>query len=262
MEKFLVALVLSAALAGFAAWRRSLTGAGLALAFLFSVFIAYFGGVPAFFALAFTFFLTAAAGRIFPPRRKKAEELNAKSGRRDAAQIFCNVGTGCAAMALYGLSGNEAFFIAFGAAMAASLSDSMASEIGVLSKRLPRDILSGKIVPAGLSGGVSALGFFASCCGALAVSGVFVVLGGRSAPAFFIIFTCGTLAALLDSVLGALVQGKYRCGVCGKISEKKAHCGVRSEIFSGFSWASNDFVNLLNNIFSAVVAYALWLLVG
>lgn len=261
MNDLPLALLLSTALAALAVWRRALTLSATVLAWAFSVCITYIGGVPAFLALASTFSFTMLAGKLFPNARKRAEEINHKSGRRDAVQIICNVFIGTVCLLIYALTENEAFFIAYGAALAASLADSMASEIGVLSKKKPVDICTLAHVPAGLSGGVTALGLFSSLLGAAIVSAVFTLTAGAGAPAFAVITAAGFLAALFDSVLGSLFQVKYRCAVCGKVTEKPLHCGQKSEITGGVRWFSNDLVNFCNNVFSAVLACLIWHLI-
>ncbi len=260
LKRILISLLAAAALAGLAAWRRALTRGGLLLAAGLAVVIAFCGGLSGFLALAVTFLFTVAAGKISGARRERLEkELHAKTGARDAAQVFCNVFVGALMLVLFRLSGRRGFLWAYGGAMAASLADSMASELGVLSRRAPRDILTLKPVRAGLSGGVTALGFAMSLLGAALVAVVLAV--PKDGPGFAGIpdvTAAGFFAAVCDSALGSGVQVKYRCGACGALTEKPRHCGAQGVPEQGVRWMTNDVVNLCNNVLGALAALGLY----
>jgi uncharacterized protein (TIGR00297 family) len=260
--QLLCSLIAAGALAGLAAWRKALTPGGLALAFCLALVICYCGGLVGYLVLVATFVFTIAAGKISGRRRERLEKkLHAKTGPRDAVQIVCNVAVGTLALLLFRLTGYTGLLWAYGGAMAASLADSMASELGVLSKRAPRDILSWKVVEAGLSGGVTALGFGMSVLGAALIA--LVIALPRSGPgfaAFVDVTAAGTFAAICDSALGSGVQVKFRCGECGALTEKPVHCGVPGTAEKGVRWMTNDAVNLCNNILGALAALALYAL--
>lgn len=252
----------AAALAGVALWKKALTPGGLALATCLALVICFCGGVSGYLALAATFVFTVAAGKLSGAKRERVEKkLHAKTGPRDAAQIFCNVFVGTVCLALWRFTGCRGLLWAYGGAMAASLADSMASELGVLSKRPPRDILTLKPVAAGLSGGVTALGFGMSALGAALVALVYALpADGPGFAAFLDVTAAGVFAAVCDSALGSGVQVKYRCGVCGALTEKPVHCGVPGAAERGVRWMTNDAVNLCNNLLGALAALALYAL--
>ena len=224
--------------------------------------IGFCGGWAGFLALAATFAFTIAAGKLSGKKRERAEKaLHAKTGARDAVQIFCNVFTGALALVLFRLTDWRGFLWAYGGAMAASLADSMASELGVLSKRPPRDILTWKTVQAGLSGGVTAFGFAMSALGAALLALIYALLeGGPGLAAFLDVTAAGFFAAVCDSALGSGVQVKYRCPVCGALTEKPVHCGEPGTPERGVRWMTNDAVNLCNNLLGALAALALYAL--
>ena len=255
-------LALAAALAGVAAWRKALTPGALALAGGLAFVIAFCGGLPGYFALAATFLLTIGAGKLSRRVREPIEtKLHAKTGRRDAAQIFCNVFTGAVLLLLRTVTGERCFLWAYGGAMAASLADSLASELGVLSRHPPRDILTLRPAEKGLSGAVSPLGLGASLLGAAAIAALCAIGWGwgYGTRMFFGVTAAGFIAALLDSVLGSAVQAKYRCGVCGALTEKKHHCGADAVLERGARFVTNDTVNLCNNLAGAGIAAFLYL---
>lgn len=258
--RIILTIVLSAALAGVALWKRALTRGGLVTAGVFALIITFFGGVRCFLILAATFVFTLIAGKIKSGLREKREgQIVAKSGPRDHIQMICNILVGVIMLLLYGITGRFAFCCAYGCAMAASLADSLASEVGVLSNKTPIDICTGKKVKTGLSGGVTALGLAASAVGAGIIALIFVLFGGGF-WCFVIITLVGFLGALLDSVLGSAAQGKYRCSVCGIETEKRSHCGSATDLVRGFGWMNNDLVNFINNAFAGILGMIIFLI--
>lgn len=251
----LLSILLSSALAGLAIWKKALTLPGTALAWGMCLAICFFGGLPAFLILAVTFLGTVAADKL-AGKRADPNALRRKSGRRDAVRVLCNVGVGTAMILLYGLSvirgkPRYRFFLAYVAVMAESLSDSLASKIGPLSHGKTIDICTFRQTSVGLSGGVSLAGSIAAMIGAVAIgllSLLFSGLGWRNASLVALI---GFAGCLFDSVLGSTAQVKYRCPVCGMVTERDCHCGVPGELESGWRCVSNDAVNILSNLFSA-----------
>ncbi len=240
-------LVLSTVLAVAAALKKALTPWGTVLAWLFCTMITYIGGIPAFVILASTYAFTILADKI-AGNRADPKCVRRKSGSRDCTRVFCNVCTGAAAMLLFGITGNQMFFIAYASVMAASLADSLASKMGPLSKRPPVDICTLHRIDAGISGGVSLEGIGASLlCG--------TIIGTIYVASFELDYTIGALISLLglagsviDSILGSLVQVKYICPVCKIVTERQAHCGTATRKHKGFRWVNNDVVNLSSNV--------------
>lgn len=257
MARLLTALALSTALAGLAAWRHALTRGGLLLAWCLALVITWCSGAAGFAVLAAVFLFTVAAGKCSRRVREPIEgRLHAKTGARDAVQIICNVLTGAAALLCFACTGREPFLWAYGGAMAASLADSMASELGVLSRMPPRDICTLRPAEKGISGAVSPLGLSCSAVGAAIIAGIAAPLFGRGLRMFWQVTLAGFLAALLDSVLGSAVQAKYRCPVCGALTEKPRHCARPGTLVRGLRWMTNDTVNLCNNLAGALLAAA------
>jgi uncharacterized membrane protein len=50
---------------------------------------------------------------------------------------------------------------------------------------------------------------------------------------------------LLDSLLGATLQVRWRCNGCGQVTESSAHSCTAPSLrrFSGLAWMTNDTVN-------------------
>src|SRR5690606_28830871 len=108
----------------------------------------------------------------------------------------------------------------FVGSLAAAAADTWATEIGPLSRERPRMILSGRKVPAGTSGAVTAAGTLAGVAGAVTVwasAWVTVLLtdpaGGASYgvwTTFAAVVAAGAVGSLADSVAGASIQAVYR----------------------------------------------------
>lgn len=261
MKELLLSLLFSSALAGLALWKKALTPSALVLAWVLSCIITFCGGVPAFAVLAATFVFTILAGKLSGKIGKEiGARLHEKTGQRDAVQIICNVLTGTCALLLFAVTKHGVFLWAYGGAMAASLADSMASELGVLSKKQPRDILSMHPVQKGISGGVTLLGLGASLLGALIIAALCLLLRGSDVSALPDVAAAGFFAALCDSILGSAAQVKFRCPVCGALTEKPQHCGVPGVPERGLPFVTNDTVNFINNVLGALAASGLYLL--
>lgn len=252
-----LALLLSSALAGLALWKRALTPAGTLLAWAMCLAICRIGGLPAFLILAVTFLATVAADRL-AGKRADPSGLRRKSGKRDAVRVLCNVGIGTAMILLYGITGkpgpSPSFLLAYAAVMAESLSDSLASKLGPLGKGKTVDICSFREVGVGLSGGVSGAGSAAAALGAILIGVLCLLFPGADEKVALLVAAIGFLGCLFDSVLGSRIQVKYRCPVCGALTERDRHCDVPGKVERGWRWVNNDTVNLLSNLFVAVLA--------
>ncbi len=261
VKELILALILSTLLAGLAAVQKALTPKALFLAWSCSLIITFCGGVISFAILAATFIFTVVAGKIGKSRRAVEKKVNAKTGKRDAMQIFCNVGMGSLLLLLSCLLEKPELKLAYAAVMAASLADSLASELGILSKADPVDICTFKKTQRGLSGGVTLWGFCASLIGALLIAGVYAI-GTPSGKHIRFITACGFAGALLDSILGSCLQVKYRCPVCGMMTERKNHCSEETVRVKGFPKVTNDGVNLICNVFVGILSVVLLLIGG
>ncbi len=248
-----LALLLSSALAGLALWKRALTPVGTLLAWAMCLAICRIGALPAFFILAVTFLATVAADCL-AGKRADPSGLRRKSGRRDAVRVLCNVGVGTAMILLFGITAEPRFLLAYAAVMAESLSDSLASKLGPLGKGKTVDICSFREVGVGLSGGISGAGSAAAALGVALIGALCLLFPGADGKTALLVTLLGFLGCLFDSVLGSLIQVKYRCPACGALTERESHCGVPGKVERGWRRVNNDTVNLLSNLFAAALA--------
>jgi uncharacterized protein (TIGR00297 family) len=255
-------LVLSLTLGGLVAllgWKRqALSAGGAAAATVVGAATVGFGGLPAALALIALFVTGSALSR----RRAAPGEVEAAKGhRRDAIQVLANGGVGALAVAAAAAGWRPGRAAALGA-LACAAADTWASEIGVRSPTPPRSIVSGLVVPAGTSGGVTPLGWAAAGAGALVVGAAWTVAGDRRAAWLWLALVGGLAGSCVDSVAGATIQASYRCELCGSPAEAPgAHCGRPRRLSRGRAWVTNDVVNGIGTAAGAVVGAALaWLI--
>jgi uncharacterized protein (TIGR00297 family) len=179
-----------------------------------------------------------------------------KGGARDAAQVIANGGVFAASVLLgqFG-SGRFSFTMAIAAlgALAASSADTWATEIGTLYGGTPRSMLTFQHVPRGTSRGVSVVGTMAMIAGAAYLAVVAMAIGLPDSSG--IVIAAGVAGATADSLLGAVVQERRWCAVCGMASERRVHdCGAPTVLAGGREWMDNDLVNLIATVVGAGVA--------
>jgi uncharacterized protein (TIGR00297 family) len=209
------------------------------------------GGWGLALTLIAAFALTGAATRYRRREKIQPEQPEHRRGR-SAIQVFAN-GLIPAALAVTGAAFDFSWaLVGATGAIAASTADTLATEIGLLSVSGPRLITTGKMVARGRSGGITAVGTISGAGGAIFVG----VLGlGRGwAP----VAAGGIAGMIIDSLLGATVQARYRCSACGEEGEMtECACGGTRTLAGGISWMTNDAVNLLMAATGAAVSVLL-----
>jgi uncharacterized protein (TIGR00297 family) len=149
------------------------------------------------------------------------------------------------------------FAVLFVAAMASAAADTLATEIGLLSGKMPVLInRPSSTTPPGISGGVTLLGELAALLGS-AIMALFAVAVGVLAPSLaYVAFAvlAGFVGCNIDSLLGSEVQVLYTCSSCGMRTEKKIHCGQPTKWVKGWRAVGNNEVNLLSDVVAVLVA--------
>lgn len=237
---------------------RALTASGAVAAALIGVVIFGFGGMGAAI-LVIIFFVSSSALTQFKAQQKETLQLNfEKGGRRDLWQVFANGGIAAILVILHAWSGSPIALVGFVGAMAVATADTWGTEIGVLSQRMPRSLLTWQSVPCGTSGGVTLLGTGATILGALTIgaAGLLVLGDWRVIPIGMI---GGVLGATIDSLLGACWQGMYTCPTCEVETESHPYhrCGTLTNHQRGWRWLNNDAVNLAATIGGSGISVAL-----
>jgi uncharacterized protein (TIGR00297 family) len=192
--------------------------------------------------------------KLFKNKKKKLDEKFSKGSKRDIWQVWANGGVAGLFVIAHAFFPSQIWpWLAFCGSIAAVNADTWATELGVLSKKPPIHIISGKAIERGSSGAVSLLGTLAALMAALliAIPGVLLlpVEFPDSTSSQWILFGTITIAGLfgsfVDSLLGATFQVIYYCSVCDKETEKyPLHiCGSKTKYYRGWKWLNNDWVN-------------------
>jgi uncharacterized protein (TIGR00297 family) len=240
-----------AVLFGAAAWRvgfLDLSGA-LAAGLLAWGVLALGGWAWAVPGFAF-FVLSSLLSRWGRRRKAEAERLAEKGGRRDAGQVVANGGVAGLLLIAHVFMDPPALYWGFVGAFAAAAADTWGTEIGTLFRASTRSIVTGRRVPPGTSGGVSLPGTLAALLGAVVVTASSLPFAGPYRAGWslwmpaLLVAGSGLAAALLDSVLGATVQARYRTP-SGDLTERPVEGGVMLPLARGVRWMNNDRVNLV-----------------
>lgn len=242
----IISILLSLLLGGMAYLKKALTIPALILAVIFSIIISYYGGLTSFIILV-TVFLGSIITKLFQKEKKKQS--------RNIIQIICNVGIPALSIIIYGLTRNNIYLLIYAAVMSESLADTLASDIGKLSKKEPVNILTWKRSKKGLSGNVSMLGLFSALIGSILIGIIYYIGMEQNFLSFVIIVLSGFLGSIIDSILGAIIQVKYQCQKCKEIVETKVHCQKTTIFYKGIKVIDNNMVNFLTNLIAFLILY-------
>lgn len=247
------AAVVSAAAVFAAWWARTLTASGAIAAWSVGVLILHHTGWQGGAVLAAFFISSNLVSRAGP---RAPATLDPKSDRRDGWQVYANGGAAAIGAAvsppdLWGI-----WIVT--AALAAAAADTWATSVGIRSRAPARLVWSGRMVPAGTSGGVTPAGSAAAAAGALVVAATGAIAAGEP-----LLLPVGTLVGFLgmvaDSTLGARVQGRFHCPRCDEASEWRVHrCGASTTRQGGLAWLNNDGVNFVATVLAACAGWAAW----
>ena len=215
------------ALLAFATWRLGVVAGSGAVAGGITGFLVLAAGGWGAYALLWAFFLVGTLATKLGYRRKARRGVaQADSGRRGAAHVAANVGVPAALLLL------GARPVAYVAALAAALADTLGTEIGALLGRRPFSLLRFSRRAVGESGAVSTPG----------------IVGGIAGAAM--IGLAGFAADLIPAEAVAVVAA---AGLLGSLAESIAH-----DIGNGTgARLDHDFANAFNTFVGAIVALEL-----
>jgi uncharacterized protein (TIGR00297 family) len=252
----LLAAALGPVVAG-AVWRAGLltTSGGIAAAVLGSV--TALAGLD-WMTLLLAFFGTSVGlGRVRrADKQRRSAAVIEKAGPRDAVQVLANgavFGAGALA-AIDGAISTAVAAVALGG-LAAATADTWGTEIGMLSRRAPRSILTWQPLEPGMSGGVSLLGLAATIAGAVLIGALGALFGWPSSVALAGAIG-GIAGAMADSVLGATLQRRRRSVRTGRLTERQRDPdGTPTVAAGGLDWLDNDGVNFASTLLGAATAF-------
>ena len=235
---------------------NTLTSGGALLALVIGTICAAAGWSWAVLLVAF--FVSANVLSLYRTklRAERIDGIVEKGNTRDVWQVAANGGV-FALAALGSLIHPSWVWSAAGAgAIAAVTSDTWSTEIGTVATHPPRLITSGRVVPAGTSGGVTIAGSVAAMAGSVFIA-VIVFASGWGPRAAAGALAGGVAGSIIDSVIGATLQRTRWCNHCEKVTERLVHsCGTMTEPRAGIAWIGNDMVNAISAITGALAGIA------
>ena len=194
----------------FVAYRgRSLSKSGAAGAMIVGTTIFGFGGWVLGALLIVFFFLSSLLSHYKAAVKAHLAEKFAKGHQRDLGQTLANGGAGALTAFVFFFSPNPVILVAYVGVIATVNADTWATELGVLSRRMPRLLTTWRPVEPGTSGGISLPGTLASVAGALTIGvaaaiflGIDTILGGTVNT--FLGSNCipGSVLLILAAVVG------------------------------------------------------------
>ena len=145
--------------------------------------------------------------------------------------------------------------------LSVSCSDTLSSDFGRVWGGNPRNIITGKRLIKGVSGGVTGAGFVGAFLGAVSIA-IFVFWSelsslGSSVSIFWLVAVFGFIGSILDSVLGILFQAKYLDEMGNQVDSSESGRRIMN---AGFRWVTNDVVNAVTGVLMLLVAvmYLCW----
>jgi len=245
MQQILLGVLLSLLIIILSYRLKFLDGSGLAVTFLLATAIFGLGGlkwtVPILVFFIFSSLLSKAGKGI----KEKFKDTFEKSGVRDYAQVIANGGIGGILVVIFYFFPNEILYYLYLISLAVATADTWGTEIGIMFGKKPRLITNFQRVEPGISGAISFYGSLGAFLGSLVLvlSGL-IFINPLSIEIVVLLVLLGFLGSLVDSFIGATIQGQFRCQKCGKYTEKRLHCGVETYHERGFLFFNNDHVNI------------------
>lgn len=247
-----IVIIVSAVLACVAIRTKSLSVSGGIAALLLFLLVGFFGEgwLPVVFVTVL--FLIATAVAFITQKIYNAENGKRAKTMRTGRQIIAVGLAAVISLIVYYFTRIFFFYGLFFLALTEQFADSMASDIGRLTKGKNVDIIRFKTVEKGLSGGVSLLGTLCAFISCFALMAIPFAFGAVDLKYYLAISSIAFFGTIIDSVLGSLVQALYMCNVCGTLTEEKVHCSDNARLIKGFARIENTTVNLLTSFLSCI----------
>ncbi len=249
----------------------ALTVDGAVTGFLLGILLFGMGGWTLGLQLFFFFILGSIATKISKKRSKSTQDEFEKGGtRRDSTQALAKAGIAAILTLPFLFTKNFAWFYFISAILTSSLVDTMATELGILSKQKPRLILKPwKIAEPGVSGGVSTIGSLGGLIFGVILSAItygvsrfdtYMSVNSINWKFIILVPIAGFIGMLMDGIIGSTLQRENKCQVCGKIVESKIHCNKPTQYHKGLRFINNDMVNLLATTTGGLFGYLFYIL--
>lgn len=240
---WLIALALNGVLIGLAQRLPLLTPAGWVHAGILGTVLWGCLGPRGWLAVVGYLLLGSLVTRLGLRRKQEQGLAEARGGRRGPENVWGSAATGALLAMVIALAPPAQvplLLVGFSASFAAKLADTCGSEIGKRWGRHTVLITSLRPVPPGTEGAISLEGTAASLAGSVVMVVLALALGllpgppaALTAAAAALVTGVGLVATLLESVIGATAQSRFR-------------------------WLSNELVNALQTALAALLAMLAW----
>lgn len=246
IETYILGILLSLLVVVLSLKLKFLTFDGGIATFLLAANVFGLGGIKYTLPIITFFVLSSLLSKVKNLNKKNAEVYYEKSGTRDMGQVIANGGIAGIILIINTIYNDEVFYILYVVAIATVCADTWSTEIGTLFNTNTYNILSLKKIKQGESGGISFIGTIGGILGSIIIFFSAISYSKYNNIIFFlIIFISSFLGNMVDSLLGATLQAKYKCISCGKITESKTHCNKNTKFIKGISIIDNDKVNII-----------------
>lgn len=223
---------------------KSITPDGIVAAFLTAITLYALGGPWIGISLLVFFILGSGVSKLKNQEKIQSELLQEDSGPRNWKQVLSNSLPACILVWLaYIYPEKEYLLLPAFAVFSAAAADTFSSEIGMMTKGRVFNILNGKPMASGLSGGVSFMGLGAGILGSILLS-VFA-LPQFGLIGMVIIAILGFIGTIMDSIIGVVLQRKY-IGSQGQLQDKPTDLQGKPE--KGLRIITNNAVNFITLI--------------
>ena len=256
---YLVPIILTPLIIAVVLKKKALTPFATALAVFLDIVVTLTLGYRGFLLLL-TFLVGSVVIDKIKKKKQKNDGITKRGDCRDAVQVVANGIIPMFFAIFAALYRSPAFLIGYIAVLSEAFADTAASGFGVFSKKT-YDIFKARPAEKGMSGGVSLVGTVSAFFASFVIPAIALLFNIINWPLFLIAALSAFLGVFVDTALGSLVQVKYRCKICGKLTEREWHCEKKCEKESGFEFFDNDVVNLLSGVITAVLATALVILI-
>lgn len=208
-EPPLAAAVLTNIVTAWAGYQaRTVSVSGAVAGAVIGIIIFTAAGWQGWVLLLAAFLAASATSRVGLRRKAVLGIAEGRGGRRGAGNAIANTGVAAIAAAV-SVGGGDPLLarVAFAASLVAGGSDTIASEIGKAWGRRTWSITTLGRVPPGTSGAMSFEGTAAGLVGAFALAALAIAVGIVPAAALVPIVAAATIGALVESWLGATLEG-------------------------------------------------------
>lgn len=250
----MLALVILPVFTVLAAVSNALTHNGALISFVYILISGFFGSLAMVLMIFILFFAEAIISRISSKKATAKTRFSKEKHARGSAQILANTMVAMLCLVLYYFLRLDILLFVAAAAVAEEFADSIASAIGRLSSSKPIDIVRFKSVEPGVSGGVSVIGLIGALLASFAAATIPLGIDKVGVTAFIVIGAVAFFGTVIDSVLGSLFQGLFRCPTCDMLTEQARHCDADAQLIKGARIINNATVNFISSALTAAIA--------